>query len=160
MQKLYNFGPHKLCESQVFYKSKFCIGLVNLKPITPGHVMVIPRRIVTRFADMTSDEATDMILSAQKIGNVIEKEYDGTSLTLVMQDGPQAGQTVPHVHIHIIPRKAGDWANNDDVYDELDGKRAAAGIKRVDNEERKPRTIDEMKEEAYRLRPLFDQFEE
>jgi bis(5'-adenosyl)-triphosphatase len=56
--------------------------------------MVIPRRIVTRFTDMTSDEATDMILSAQKIGNVIEKEYDGTSLTLVMQDGPQAGQTV------------------------------------------------------------------
>jgi hypothetical protein len=42
----------------------------------------------------------------------------------------------------------------------LDGKRAAAGIKRVDNEERKPRTIDEMKEEAYRLRPFFDQFEE
>lgn len=35
-----------------------------------------------------------MILSAQKIGKVIEKEYDGTSLTLAMQDGPQAGQTV------------------------------------------------------------------
>jgi bis(5'-adenosyl)-triphosphatase len=56
--------------------------------------MVITRRIVPRFADMTSDEASDMILSAQKIGKVIEKEYDGSSLTLAMQDGPQAGQTV------------------------------------------------------------------
>ena len=43
---------------------------------------------------MTSDEATDMILSAQTIGKVIEKEYDASSLTMAMQDGPQAGQTV------------------------------------------------------------------
>lgn len=57
-------------------------------------VMVISRRIVPRFADMTTDEASDMILSAQKIGKVIEKEFNGTSLTLAMQDGPQAGQTV------------------------------------------------------------------
>ncbi|GAB5591208.1 Dinucleoside triphosphate hydrolase [Umbelopsis nana] len=152
MQKLYNFGPHKLCENQIFYKSKFCLGLVNLKPITP--------RIVPRFADMTTDEASDMILSAQKIGKVIEKEFNGTSLTLAMQDGPQAGQTVPHVHIHIIPRRKGDWANNDDIYDELDGKQAAAGIKRVDNEERQPRSIDEMREEAERLRSFFDQQED
>lgn len=33
------------------------------------------------------------------------------------QDGPEAGQTVPHVHIHIIPRKAGDFDNNDEIYD-------------------------------------------
>lgn len=33
------------------------------------------------------------------------------------QDGPQAGQTVAHVHIHILPRKAGDFENNDDIYD-------------------------------------------
>jgi bis(5'-adenosyl)-triphosphatase len=43
---------------------------------------------------MSSDEASDMILSAQKIGKVIEKQFNGTSLTLAMQDGPQAGQTV------------------------------------------------------------------
>jgi diadenosine tetraphosphate (Ap4A) HIT family hydrolase len=36
------------------------------------------------------------------------------------QDGPAAGQTVPHVHVHVLPRRAGDFARNDDVYDELD----------------------------------------
>ncbi|KAM3582945.1 hypothetical protein VKS41_004701 [Umbelopsis sp. WA50703] len=100
-----------------------------------------------------------MILSAQKIGKVIEKQFNGTSLTLAMQDGPQAGQTVPHVHIHIIPRKVDDWANNDEIYDELDGKKAAT-IGKVDNDERKPRTIEEMKEEAERLRPFFEQQED
>ena len=33
------------------------------------------------------------------------------------QDGPQAGQTVPHVHIHILPRKVGDFEKNDEIYD-------------------------------------------
>lgn len=35
----------------------------------------------------------------------------------VLQDGPQAGQTVPHVHVHILPRKGSDFANNDEIYD-------------------------------------------
>lgn len=57
---------------------------------------------------------------------------------------------VPHVHMHIIPRKAGDWANNDDIYQELDKKKLG-----VDNEERKPRTEQEMSAEASELRPYF-----
>jgi bis(5'-adenosyl)-triphosphatase len=37
-----------------------------------------------------------------------------------LQDGPAAGQTVPHVHIHVLPRRPGDFEKNDEVYDELD----------------------------------------
>jgi bis(5'-adenosyl)-triphosphatase len=36
-----------------------------------------------------------------------------------LQDAPKAGQTVPHVHVHILPRKDGDFANNDEIYDEV-----------------------------------------
>lgn len=38
-------------------------------------------------------------------------------MPIFLQDGPQAGQTVPHVHIHIVPRKGGDFENNDEIYD-------------------------------------------
>lgn len=58
---------------------------------------------------------------------------------------------VPHVHMHIIPRKTGDWANNDDIYQELDEKKQG-----VDNEERKPRTEQEMSLEASELRVYFE----
>lgn len=54
--------------------------------------------------------------------------------------------------MHVIPRKVGDWANNDDIYDELAGKKKSRG---VDNEERKPRSAEEMKQEADELRTLF-----
>ncbi|KAI9262580.1 HIT-like domain-containing protein [Helicostylum pulchrum] len=90
------------------------------------------------------------MISAQRIGNVIEKHYKCTSLTMTIQDGPQAGQTVPHVHMHVIPRRSEDWANNDDIYKDLDEKKG------VDNEEREPRTEEDMGKEANELRVYFE----
>lgn len=51
--------------------------------------------------------------------------------------------------MHVIPRKKGDWANNDDIYAELDKKKG------VDNEDRQPRSQEEMGEEAKELRRYF-----
>lgn len=53
-------------------------------------------------------------------------------MTIVIQDGKDAGQTVEHVHVHIMPRRPGDFKRNDDIYDELE---------RVDADSRKPRTV-------------------
>ncbi|KAJ3234806.1 hypothetical protein HDU81_001136 [Chytriomyces hyalinus] len=165
------FGPFPISATEVFYSTRLTFGLVNLKPVTPGHVLVIPRRVVPRFADLTQSEATDLILSAQRIGAVVEREYEGQSLTITIQDGPMAGQTVPHVHIHIMPRHKGDWANNDDIYPEIDRKEADLGTElsmgasasapRVDaEEERVARTREEMSREASQLRPFFSSISE
>ena len=87
--------------------SKYSYGIVNLKPVVPGHVLVIPKRIVKRFAELSAEEVSDMFLSAQEIGKVIEREFKGESLTITVQDGESAGQTVAHVHVHLIPRVKG-----------------------------------------------------
>ncbi|RIA93746.1 HIT-like domain-containing protein [Glomus cerebriforme] len=146
----YKFGQHIIHSSQVFFLSKQCFGFVNLKPVAAGHVLLAPIRLVQRYSDLNSDEVCDLFLSAQKIGKVIEREYQGTSLTFAIQDGPEAGQTVPHCHLHIIPRKAGDWMNNDDIYTEIDK------ASKVDNEERTPRSFEEMEKEAKYLRQFFN----
>ncbi|KAI8972680.1 HIT-like domain-containing protein [Pilobolus umbonatus] len=146
----YRFGPHLLHESQVFYQSRLSLGVVNLKPIAPLlDVLILSKKQVPRLKDLQSEEVSDLMLSAQKVGSVLEKHYKGSSLTITIQDGPDAGQTVPHVHVHVIPRKKGDWANNDDIYEALDKSKG------VDNEDRKPRTIEEMKTEADELRAYF-----
>jgi bis(5'-adenosyl)-triphosphatase len=72
---------------------------------------------VPRFTDLTADETSDLWLTAQKVGSKLETFHNASSLTLAIQDGPQAGQTVPHVHIHILPRKGGDFEKNDEIYD-------------------------------------------
>lgn len=60
------------------------------------------------------------------------------------QDGPYAGQTVPHVHMHILPRRAGDFSDNDDVWRQIDAE--------DETQARRPRTHAEMAEEAAVLR--------
>ncbi|KAI8328579.1 HIT-like domain-containing protein [Chlamydoabsidia padenii] len=157
MSNIFKFGPHIIPETQVFFKSTHCLGLVNLKPVLTGHVLVVSKRLVARFKDLNSTEATDMILSAKKICSVLEKHYQASSITLTMQDGPEAGQTVPHVHMHIIPRQKHDYANNDDIYEDLDEKSHEENTrpKGADNDFRKPRSAADMKEEADRLRLLF-----
>ncbi|NXS95352.1 FHIT triphosphatase, partial [Jacana jacana] len=87
--------------------------------ISPSDVLVCPLRPVERFRDLCPEEVADLFRAAQMVGNVVEKHFCGTSLTISIQDGPEAGQTVKHVHVHVLPRRAGDFCRNDDVYKEL-----------------------------------------
>lgn len=58
-------------ESQIFFRSRRSLGLVNLKPIVPGHVLVIPRRVVPRLADLEEEEVSDLFLSVQTVTRVL-----------------------------------------------------------------------------------------
>ncbi|KAB1225644.1 Nitrilase and fragile histidine triad fusion protein NitFhit [Morella rubra] len=71
------------------------------------------------------------------------------------QDGPQAGQSVPHVHIHILPRKAGDFERNDDIYEAIDDKEKQLKEKLDLDKERKDRSLEEMTQEADEYRKLL-----
>ncbi|CAD6342268.1 unnamed protein product, partial [Miscanthus lutarioriparius] len=70
-------------------------------------------------------------------------------------DGPQAGQAVAHVHIHLIPRKKRDFEKNDEIYDVIDVKEKELKEKLDLDIERKDRTMDEMAQEANEYRALF-----
>uniref|UniRef100_A0A3Q1FFB2 Bis(5'-adenosyl)-triphosphatase n=1 Tax=Acanthochromis polyacanthus TaxID=80966 RepID=A0A3Q1FFB2_9TELE len=82
-------------------------------------VLVCPLRPVERFQDLQSDELADLFSTTQRVAKLVEKHFNATSLTIAIQDGPEAGQTVKHVHVHVLPRKAGDFERNDSIYDEL-----------------------------------------
>uniref|UniRef100_A0A8C1BLH6 Bis(5'-adenosyl)-triphosphatase n=1 Tax=Cyprinus carpio carpio TaxID=630221 RepID=A0A8C1BLH6_CYPCA len=114
----FRFGQHIVKSSAVFLKTELSFALVNRKPVVPGHVLVCPLRVVERFRDLRPDEVADLFMTTQRIADVIEKHFQASSLTIAIQDGPEAGQTVKHVHVHVLPRKAGDFDKNDSIYDE------------------------------------------
>ena len=139
---------------------------MNLKPLLPGHVLVSPRRVVPRLSDLSQDEVVDLFLTVQRVGRMVERVYDASSLNIAMQDGAEAGQSVPHVHTHIIPRKAADLddrGGGDAIYGMLDGEEGNVGqhlrerdrerpkFPPVDEQNRRPRTDQEMVEEAEAL---------
>ncbi|WVQ62796.1 uncharacterized protein L199_000944 [Kwoniella botswanensis] len=102
---------------QVFYSTPLSIGIVNLKPLLPGHVLIIPKRVVPRLSDLNPPEITDLFLTVQKVGKGLERYYNAQALTISLQDGKSAGQSVPHVHVHILPRHPTDFnGENDRIY--------------------------------------------
>jgi len=148
------FGPIDIPSSQVFYETSQTFALVNLKPVVPGHVLVCPRRVTPKFTELADDEIADLWRTVAVVQRAIERAHGTTSSTLAIQDGPLAGQTVPHVHVHVLPRRPGDFDRNDDIYDELENRRPDARREALDDN-RRPRTVEEMAAEANELRALF-----
>ncbi|XP_076274075.1 ntrilase and fragile histidine triad fusion protein NitFhit [Rhynchophorus ferrugineus] len=114
--KNYPFSDKVVPGKTVFYASKYCYAFTNIRCVVPGHVLVSTLRVAKRLKDLGEEEIADLFATAIKVCKTIETVHDAQSTTLCVQDGPFAGQTVPHVHVHILPRKKGDFANNDDVY--------------------------------------------
>ncbi|KAK2980417.1 hypothetical protein RJ640_025263 [Escallonia rubra] len=142
-----NFNAKKIVGlAKIFYR-KFGVKISDK--------LIFGRREVKRFVDLTTDETSDLWITAKKVGSRLEHHHKASSLTFAIQDGPEAGQTVPHVHIHIIPRRSGDFENNDEIYDAIDLKEKELKQKLDLDKERKDRSLEEMVREADEYRNLF-----
>ncbi|RCK58173.1 Bis(5'-adenosyl)-triphosphatase [Candida viswanathii] len=109
-----------LVTKQVFFKSRHTYALVNLKPLVPGHVLVVPLRTsILRFADLTPEESIDYMNTLQLVHRFVKHIYRADALNIAIQDGPELGQSVPHLHTHIIPRCKTD-GYGDSIYTKLE----------------------------------------
>jgi diadenosine tetraphosphate (Ap4A) HIT family hydrolase len=77
-------------------------------PVSPGHSLVIPHRHVSSFFDLTEDERQALLVLLDQARAAAQAEMAPDGYNIGINDGPAAGQTVPHLHIHLIPRFAGD----------------------------------------------------
>ncbi|XP_060530672.1 nitrilase and fragile histidine triad fusion protein NitFhit [Cylas formicarius] len=146
----YSFADKIIPASTVFYRSKYSFAFTNIRCVVPGHVLVSTLRVAHRLQDLSQEEIADLFQTSVKVCKVIETINNAQSSTICVQDGKFAGQTVPHVHVHILPRKQGDFDNNDDIYMHL-----AQHDK--DTSSQCFRTVQEQEHEAYMLKKYFYQ---
>lgn len=162
-----SFGPFTVT-NQIFHLTPLSYALVNLRPLLPGHILICPRRVVPRYSQLTVPEHTDLFLTVRKVSRMLERIYKADSLNIAIQDGAEAGQSVPHVHVHIIPRRKGDMderGGGDAIYELMEGQEGDLGAHqrvqedtrrkqrswRPDNDGRKNRSDEEMRAEAQML---------
>jgi len=86
-------------------------ALPERHPHAIGHTVVISRRHVGRLTALTDQEHEDLFTLARSVMIRLEAEHRPEAFTLGMNDGPAAGQTAPHVHLHLVPRNTGDVAD-------------------------------------------------
>jgi diadenosine tetraphosphate (Ap4A) HIT family hydrolase len=77
-------------------------------PISPGHTLVIPKRHIGSWFEITPAEQQALLDLLAKSKAVLETEFKPDGYNIGINDGPNAGQTVPHLHMHLIPRYKGD----------------------------------------------------
>lgn len=80
-------------------------------PVSPGHTLIIPHRHIGSFFELEPAERDGLMALLEQAKSQIDQEFKPAAYNIGINDGAAAGQTVPHLHIHLIPRYEGDMAD-------------------------------------------------
>ncbi len=95
--------------ASIVYADEFCLAFMDIQPVTPGHVLVVPRQHVTGLGDLSPEIGGHLFQVGQKIAAGLRKSsIRCEGINFFLADGAVALQTVFHVHVHVIPRFVGD----------------------------------------------------
>ncbi len=99
----------ELCEPKdVIYESEFAYVRYDSHSLAPGHVIVVPRRHVADFFDMSAAEQGSVLALLIRAQKRVQEEHAPDGYNIGVNVGQAAGQSRMHVHVHLIPRYAGD----------------------------------------------------
>jgi histidine triad (HIT) family protein len=100
----------KKIPADVVYEDEHALAFRDIRPVAPHHVLVIPRKHIAAVHDLSEEDGPIMghvILAAKKVAHQLGLE--ATGYRLVINDGEHAGQTVHHVHVHVLGGRALTW---------------------------------------------------
>jgi len=98
--------------AEVVHTSPRAIAFLDVRPLADGHVVVIPRTHVERVADLEAVDAEGLFLAVAALAGPVQRAVGGEGTTIAINDGEVTGQAIPHVHVHIVPRRRGDGAGS------------------------------------------------
>jgi len=102
------FCTKQILETQSFYETDKAIALYTHKPVLESHCLILPKRHIERFEDLSYEEMREMQFLINKVNLAAQKVFQTSSYLLLQKNGTEVGQTVPHMHFHYIARKKGD----------------------------------------------------
>ena len=94
--------------SHKVYEDEFSFAFLDIDPCSSGHTIVIPKKHFERFTDMDTYDAGNLFESVNTVAKAVEVALGVKGSNIGLNNGKVAGQEVPHVHVHIIPRAEGD----------------------------------------------------
>ncbi|MFS8651701.1 MAG: HIT family protein [Caldibacillus sp.] len=116
------------------YEDEHVFAFLDLSQVTKGHTLVIPKKHVPNVYELSEEVAANLFKAVPKIANAVKKAYEPIGLNVLNNNGEAAGQSVFHIHLHIIPRYGkGDgfgavWKTHNDDYTQEDLQEIAQTI--------------------------------
>jgi histidine triad (HIT) family protein len=92
---------HKVCEDER------TLAFMDVMPQADGHTLVIPKHAAENLFDLPAEDLAATVRTTQRVARAVRKAFDAPGIMIAQLNGPAAGQSVFHVHFHIVPRYAG-----------------------------------------------------
>lgn len=89
-------------------ENEHAVAFLDINPLTDGHTVVIPKKHYERLVDIPSNELAELFKVVKTVNQALTSTLDAAGSNIGINDGKQAGQAIPHLHAHIIPRYQGD----------------------------------------------------
>ena len=94
--------------ARIVHETETTLAFLDAHPLARGHTLVIPKEPYEKLQDLPADLSADLFETVHELTPTIEDAVDADGTTIGINNGEAAGQEVPHVHVHIIPRFEGD----------------------------------------------------
>ena len=94
----------------IVYEDDLVLAFRDIRPAAPSHVLIVPRKVIPRINEATAEDRAvlgHLLLKAAHVARQLGLDKDG--YRLVINNGPNAGETVPHLHLHILGGRAMSW---------------------------------------------------
>ncbi len=102
-----NLDPNR----EIIAQNDLALAFFDAFPVNPGHALIIPKRHVADYFDLTEDEVEAMQALLREVKAIVEKRFNPDGYNIGVNVNAAAGQSVFHVHMHLIPRYKGDVEN-------------------------------------------------
>ena len=102
-----NLDPNR----EIIAQNDLALAFFDAFPVNPGHALIIPKRHVADYFDLTEDEVAAMQALLREVKAIVEKCFNPDGYNIGVNVNAAAGQSVFHVHMHLIPRYKGDVEN-------------------------------------------------
>ena len=95
-------------DKEKIHENKFAFAIYDGFPVSKGHSLVIPKRIVSSVFDLNDDEYNHIFILLRDVKKILLEKFKPDGFNIGINNGTDAGQTIEHAHTHIIPRYKGD----------------------------------------------------
>lgn len=96
--------------ARILNQDDLAVAMLDAFPLADGHTLVVPKIHYSKIQDMDRDTSASVFSLVRKISAALEKAVNVNSTTIAIHNGKEAGQEIPHLHVHIIPRTKDDGA--------------------------------------------------
>jgi len=114
--------------AEIVAKDEHTVAFLDIAPLADGHTVVIPRAHVATVEDMTPADADALFRMVRRVAGPVRSAVGAAGSTIGVNNGAATGQTIPHVHVHVVPRTSNDGAGSVHTIFKAGARRSVADV--------------------------------